>query len=211
MYPYKASYTPADDDTDGFANDVTAASGVAFTLAATNAGDSMAHLVIITPSGSITGSFVITGTDASGIYQTETLATDTVNAVTSVKYYKTLTSVTAPSGLGAETVDIGWTDDIVTLTFPLNWRQKNFQVSLGVDISGTISYTVQHTFNQLQPNSDVTPPLNAANYTWWPHATLVTKTTDADGNYASPVTATRILINSLTAGATITQYITQGA
>jgi len=212
MYNYKASYTPADDDTDGFANDVTAASGVAFTLTATNAGDSLAHLVIITPTGSITGSFVITGTDASGIYQTETLATDTVNAVTSTKHYLTLTSVLAPSGMGAETVDIGWTDDIVSLTYPLNWRQTDFQVSLGVDISGTIDYTVQHTFNQLR--SDTTngaPPLNAADYKWWPHATLAAKTTDADGNYASPVSATRILINSLTAGATITFYVTQGA
>jgi len=107
MYNYKASYTPADDDTDGFANDVAGTSGVAFVLAATTPADGLGHLVIITPSGSVTGSYIITGTDASGLYQTETLATNTTNAVTSVKYYKTLTSVLAPSGIGAETVDIG--------------------------------------------------------------------------------------------------------
>jgi hypothetical protein len=45
--------------------------------------------------------------------------------------------------------------------------------------------------------------------TWWPHSTLVTKTVSADGNYAFPVTATRILINSLTAGATVTFIATQ--
>jgi hypothetical protein len=203
MYPIEFSYTPADDDADGFANDVTAASGVAFTLAATTPGDGLAHKVIITPSGSVTGSYVITGTDADAISQSETLLTNTTNAVTSVKYYKTLVSVTAPAGLGAETVDIGWTDVCVGPTFPLNWRQSQFQVSLGVDISGTINYTVQHCLEDVRKAAPST-------LSWWPHATLVSKTADTDGNYASPVTATRLLINSLTGGATIDFQIVQG-
>lgn len=203
MYPIEFSYTPADDDTDGFANDVTAASGLPFTLAATTPNDGLAHKVIITPSGSITGSFALTGTDADGLAQTETLATNTTNPVTSAKYYKTLTQVLAPAGLGAETVDIGWTDVCIGPTFPLNWRQPNFQISLGVDVTGTINYTVQHCLEDIRKASPST-------LTWWPHATLVSKTADADGNYASPVTATRLLINSLTATATIDFQIIQG-
>lgn len=204
MYPIEFSYTPADDDADGFANDVAGTSGVAFVLSATTVGDGLAHKVIITPSGSVSGSYIITGTDADGSAQTETLATNTTSAVTSVRYYATLTSVLAPSGIGANTVDIGWTDVAVGPAFVLNWREENFQVSLGLVITGTISVTVQHCLENLykgEPTSDLT---------WWPHASLVTKTSSADGNYASPVTATRLLINSLTATATVKFQVVQG-
>lgn len=209
MYPIKFSYTPADDDTDGIANDVTALAGVALTLAAAGPGDGLAHLIIITPSGSISGSFTVTGTDADGLAQTEVLASNTTNPVTTTKYYKTVTSVLAAT-LGAETVDIGWTDDAVGPTFPLNWRETDFQVSLGVDISGTIDYTVQHTFDQLHPQVHNVADPAPSTFKWWPHSSLVAKTVDADGNYAFPVTATRLLINSLTAGATLAFYIVQG-
>lgn len=210
MYPYKASYTPSDDDTDGFANDVSGTSGEAFTLAATTVGDGLAHFVIITPSGSVTGSYTLTGTDADGIAQTETLATDTVNAVTSTKYYKTLTSVLAPSGIGANTVDIGWTDDAVSPTFPLNWRQRNWQVSLAVALTGTINYTVEHTFDQLHPQVTGVSDAAPSTLTWWAHDYMYSLGASADGNYSFPVSATRLKINGLTAGATIAFWVTQG-
>lgn len=209
MKPTKLSYTPADDDADGIANDVAALAGVALALAAAGPGDGLAHLIIITPSGSISGSFTITGTDADGLPQTETLASDTTNAVTTTKYYKTVTEVLAAT-LGAETVDIGWTDDAVSPSFPLNWRQDQFHVSLGVDVTGTIDYTVQHTFDILHPQENNVADPAPSTFKWWPHASLVGKTADTDGNYAFPVTATRLLINSLTAGATIDFHIVQG-
>ena len=43
------------------------------------------------------------------------------------------------------------------------------------------------------------------------HSSLAAKTADADGNYAAPVRAIRILINSLTAGATIKVTLIQGS
>jgi hypothetical protein len=111
---------PANENTSGFANDVNASSGNPFTLTATSSGDSLAHKVVITPSASVTGDYTITGTDADGRVQTETLATDTTNAVTSVKFYLTLTSVLAPSGIGANTVDIGWADEFASKTIVLD-------------------------------------------------------------------------------------------
>lgn len=210
MYPIKLSYTPADDDTDGFANDVNTTAGLPFALTATSAGDGMAHLVIITPSGSVTGDYTLTGTDADGFAQTEVLATNTVSAVTSVKYYSTLTEVLAPSGIGAETVDIGWTDDVVSPCFPLNWRQTDFQVSLGVDISGTIDFTVQYTLNQLHPQLHNVPDPAPSTFTWWPHADLTAKTADTAATLVTPVTAIRLLVNSLTAGATAALFVVQG-
>lgn len=204
MRPVVLSYTPADDDTNGFASAVTGTSGVAFTLdEATTPGDGMAHLVIITPSGSVSGNYTIAGTDAEGRTQSETLATDTVNAVTSVKYYKTLTSVLAPSGIGAETVDIGWTDDIISPMVVTNWRQNPFSISVGVDISGTINYDVQHTFDDIFN-------VAASAVSWFDHSSIAAKTADADGNYAFPVRAIRLLLNSLTTGATIELFVLQG-
>ena len=204
MRPIQFDYTPADADTNGYAAGVTAASGDPFTLTATTPGDGLAHPVIITPSGSVTGTYTITGVDADGYAQTEDLATNTTNAVTSVEAYATVTEVLAPSGLGAETVDIGWTAVSYGPAFLLNWRQVNFQVSLGVIVSGTINYTVQHTLDNMRTG---TVP---SALTWFPHASLASKTATADGNYASPVTATRLKVNSLTAGATLTFQIVQG-
>lgn len=204
MRPIFYSYTPADNDLNGFASTVGGTAGVAFVQQVYTVGDNLAHLVTIDPSGSVSGNYTLTGTDSDGFSQTETLATDTVNTVTSVKYFLTLTSVLAPSGIGAETVEIGWSDVCIGPTVPLNRLQVDFQVSLGVDISGTINYTVQHCLRDIRA-------ANPSTLTWWPHASLVSKTADTDGNYASPVSATRLLINSSTSGATINFQILQGA
>lgn len=213
MHPIKFSYTPAELDADGIALAGTAGTaGVAFVLRAAFIaggyliGDGLAHTITIAPSGSVTGNYTITGTNADGVAQTETLATNTVNTVTSTLYWRTVTSILAPSGIGAETVTIGWTGVAVGPTFPLNWRQTNFQVSLGLALTGTINVTVQHTFDDLH-GGYATP---FTSWTWWPHATLVTKTSSADGNYAFPVTATRLLINSVSAGATVAFFVDQG-
>lgn len=200
MIQLKQSYTPADDNTAGFANDVNTTSGLPFALTATTVADDMAHLVIITPSVSVTGNYTLTGTDADGAAQTETLATSTTNPVTSAKYYNTLTSVLAPSGIGAATVDIGWTDDVVSPTVPVKWHQHPFQVGIAADVAGTISYTVQHAYDALATAQDL----------WFPKSDMTAKTVDADASYATPVTGVRLLLNSLTAGATIVFYVLQG-
>lgn len=193
MRPYTITYTPADDSINGLATATNSASGVAFTQVATSAADNLAHLIIITPSGSVSGNFTISGTDANGKIQTEVLATNTTSAVTSVKYYLTVTSVLAPSGIGAATVQIGWTDDIISLTYPISWCSA-YAANIYVDISGTISFDIQQTFDNVL--AGVTP-------SWVSIAALAAKTADTYGNAAIGATAIRILFNSLTAGATL--------
>lgn len=164
-------------DADGYANDVAGTSGQPFTLAATAPGDSLAHLVIITPSGSVTGNYTLTGTGPEGQAQTETLATDTTNAVTSSKYFKTLTQVLAPSGIGANTVDIGWTAASVSA-----WKvlPKFAEVPIGIGVtvvSGSPTYTLQHTY-------DGSAAFN--------HATIASKSSSFDGSITAPVQAIRL-------------------
>lgn len=71
-----------------------------------------------------------------------------------------------------------------------------FNIGIGVVTSGTVNYTIQHTFDDIL-NSAVTP-------TWFSHPTLAAQSASADGNYAFPVRAVKVLVNSGTGTATAT-------
>lgn len=79
---------------------------------------------------------------------------------------------------------------------PMDVSANPFNVGLGVVVSGTVNYTVQHTFDNVQ-DSAVTP-------TWFSHPSLASLATNADGNYAFPITAIKVLVNSGTGSATLT-------
>jgi hypothetical protein len=83
---------------------------------------------------------------------------------------------------------------------PLDYLQLDFKVALGAVVSGTVTYTIQHTFdNILDPT--VTP-------TWFNHDSMVDLTANEDGNYFFPVRGTRV---NLTAGTgTVTLTVLQG-
>lgn len=69
-------------------------------------------------------------------------------------------------------------------------------IALGVLVSGTVNYTVQHSFDD---------PFSAAGLvTWYNHPTLAALTANADGNYSAPPRAVRIVRNSGTGSATLT-------
>lgn len=71
---------------------------------------------------------------------------------------------------------------------PMNTYATPFNVGFGVKISGSVNYTVQHTFDDIF-NSSITPA-------WYNHPTINAQTTAADGNYAFPVTAIRLVGNA---------------
>jgi len=81
-------------------------------------------------------------------------------------------------------------------TAPLDHYQSPFNVGIGVVVSGTVDYTLQHTFDDVF-DASVTP-------TWFSHPTLASQTANADGNYAFPVRAVKVLVNSGTGTATAT-------
>jgi len=206
MPTVELSYTPAAASLTGLASNVT---GASWPLSATSAGDSLAHTITIrndTATDHSGKTALITGTDADGYAQTETLALPGVSAtVTSTMYFLTVTSVVPSATIGADTMDIGWSAVAYGRTVPLNWRQQSFQTSLAVVITGTINVTVQHTFDYLSANGNI----QSAN--WFPHATIASVTGNADGNYAFPAVATHLKINSVTNGATVKFYVVQGA
>jgi hypothetical protein len=178
------TYSSSAADTDAIANDVTASSGVAFTLSTDVMPDAVAHKVIITPSGSVTGNYTITGTGADGEAVTETLATNTTNAVTSVNYYLDNLVITAPSGLGANTVDIGFTAAAVTPSIIVKPRARfgYYGIGISVDATGTPAYSLQHNYG---PNG-----------AWYAHAVIATKTASEQGSILFPVNAVRLIFTA---------------
>lgn len=71
-----------------------------------------------------------------------------------------------------------------TAWIPLDYKQNPFNIGLGIVVNGTITYDIEHTFDDVFDVS-VTP-------TAFKHSTLVAQTTNKDGNYAFPVRAIRI-------------------
>lgn len=68
----------------------------------------------------------------------------------------------------------------------MNTNVSPFNVGFGVIVTGTVNYTVQHTFDD--------PAVGFT--TWFSHPTVAGQTANADGNYAFPVTGIKVLVNS---------------
>ena len=91
-----------------------------------------------------------------------------------------------------------------TVYSPTVWipdRHLNpFNIGFAGVISGSITYGVQHTYDD---------PNVVANPTWFDHATVVTQTANAQGNYAYPVAAIRV-VSTLGSGTVKVTFIQAG-
>lgn len=77
--------------------------------------------------------------------------------------------------------DTGSSDALV-----MNTNISPFNVGFGVVVTGTVTYSVQHTFDD--PATGFT--------TWFSHPTVAAETANADGNYAFPVTGVKLLVTA---------------
>jgi hypothetical protein len=75
----------------------------------------------------------------------------------------------------------------------MNTNISPFNVGFGVVVTGTVNYTVQHTFDD--------PAIGFS--TWFSHPTVASQVASADGNYAFPVTGIKVLVNSGSGTATL--------
>jgi hypothetical protein len=74
---------------------------------------------------------------------------------------------------------------------PMNVNTSPFNVGFGVKVTGTINYTIQHTFDNVWASD-----FNPATATWFDHPTVASLAANADGNYAFPVAGIRLKTNS---------------
>jgi len=90
---------------------------------------------------------------------------------------------------------------------PLDINQDPFAVSVAAVLSAgaSLTYTVQHTFDDVFAAN-----FNPATATWFNHASLATKTTSSDGNYAYPVRAVRINVSTYASGSVTFTVIQSG-
>lgn len=203
MLPIRYSFTPANASTTGFAASVT---GATFTLTSTAATDSLAHRVTVlnnTVTNHSAKTLTFTGIDVDGFALTETIAAPAGSAtVTTTGYYKTLTSVTVSATIGASTFSIGWAAQFVSPTIGVD--RNGGIVGLNIVVSGTINYTVQQTFDDIQ-----TFVRTGIEWTNNDDTALVSATTTKNGNYIAGIIATRLVVNSYSSGASIRYHITQ--
>ncbi len=83
-----------------------------------------------------------------------------------------------------------------TAWIPLDYKQSPFNVGFGVTVTGTVNYTIEHTFDDVY-DLTITPIA-------FSHSTVTAQSTNQDGNYAFPIRAVRVTVNSGTGSAKLT-------
>lgn len=216
MRPKYWDFDPANASLTGFLSNAT---GATWTLSATSSGDSLAHQVSIRNDSATDHSAktaILTGTDADGDAQTETVSLPAGSAtVESTKYFLTLTTVVPSATIGADTMDIGWVDEFASKTIPLDFYRE-IPPLVSLNVTGTISLEVQLTNSDvlLKGKVDDIPAANRftdqESFLWIDDDVLAAVTADSHGKISDwPVKAMRLIANSYTDTAEVQMGLTQ--
>lgn len=206
MRPSEIDIDVADANLTGFASNITGAGP--WTMTTTAPTDGLAHQLSIRNDSATDYSgqtFTCVGTDADGKALSEAVTGPTGTAtVESTGYFKTLTTVTASgAGIGADTFDVGWVDEVASATFPID-RMSDTAANILVDVTGTIDFTVQELWENVY---DVAKPQQDA--TWINITALAAKTADTASTATKGATAVRIIVNSYSSTAELQMYVNQ--
>ena len=81
---------------------------------------------------------------------------------------------------------IATTGTSISTIVPFDTHRNPFNVGIGCIVSGTATYTIQHTFDEVI--------IAGSTNNWFNHddAGLVSTTVNANGNFAFPISAARI-------------------
>lgn len=158
--------------------------GASYVLTAPGAADGLAHQITV-KNNSVTDhsakTILITGTDENGNPLTESHAhCGTSATITSVKFFKTVTSIVPSASTGADTFDIGWAAaSQAPWIYPrTDVGNAPFNIGIGCTVaSGSPTYSIKYTYDGT---------------TWFTHATITGKTTSFDGAIVTPCAAFRL-------------------
>jgi len=149
------------------------------------------RLIGITSAGDDSNrTFVITGTDNQGRVISETLTGPNAATVLSTLNYKTITKITISGAAGtALTVDtVSTTLTGASQVVPLDLYLNPFNVTVAVEIIGTLNATAQFTLDDIFGGPGP--------FTWYPITGLVGITSSTAGTLISAVRAVRLLVNT---------------
>ena len=196
-----------DVDADGIATSQSLAGAGSLTLdgALTSGGSATldyARQVSITSAGNDSGiTFTVTGTDYNDKALAETITGGNVAAVETTGYFKTVTDIAA-SGATAANVTAGTVDEASSHIVPLNSGYSDVAATLAVDLTGTINFTLQQTFDDLWAEV-----LSSQSAQWFDIA--ASQTADLVSAAGIGATGVRLIVNSYTSGAELQFYVAQ--
>lgn len=153
------------------------------------------RVVSVTSDGNDSGNtFTVTGENQLGQAVTEDIAgpDGTPTSTDGTTLFRRITSI-AIDGVAVGNITVGTTDAVNTSWIPVNTHATPVNIGFGVFLTGaTATYTVQHTFDDVQ-DLNITPDV-------FNHAEEVGQTTSQDGNYAFPIRAMRLSVTGFSAG-----------
>ena len=208
MRPVKfGPFSPITALTTAFNAQTFTSTGAATAPTTTATTDGLAHQVTLTSPAQATlagVTFTIVGTDADGAPKTETglVGPASASTVTSTGYFKTVTSIQPSATMGALVVSVGIAAPSLSPTIALDWRSIVGAMHQ-VEVSGTINFTVQETVEKLFGAAADTLSWGALSS----GLSSKTATTTAQGLLGG--NGARILVNSVTNGATYTWRVVQ--
>jgi hypothetical protein len=181
-------------DADGIAQNQTTGAAADLTLNGDLVAGGVANLTSQRKvAGHSTGNiatvvFTIYGTDQAGNSITDTVTGISNSTVSTTLDFRTVTRIAASAAVGTN-VEFGTTEVGASQPVPLDLYLDPFNVSLYLDVTGTVDVTVQYT-------GDADVLTSVGPFVWFAHTDLTNETADAVGTIISPVTAVRLLTNS---------------
>ena len=189
-----------DVDADGIAESQNPSSGGDLTLngALGTILDYARRIGVASDANDSGRTVTITGTDSDGKTLTEDVTGPSTGTSTSTKYFATISSISIDAA-SAGNITVGTVDEAKTKTYPLD-RVSDLGASLAVTVTGTIDFTVQETFDDVQAD-----PQNALYF----DTTIADKTSSITDSASVGATAVQLVVNSYSSGAELQWQIAQ--
>lgn len=200
MMPKTVTLQLAAGDDNGVCASQTPLAGGAMTInGALSSGGvatfDVARRVLFTFAADESGrTFTVTGPNRNGTAISEEVAGTAATAMTEQDFAGVTEVTIDDASAGAIIVGTGTVGS--SKWIPVSVNLNPFSVGVGCVVGGTVNYTVEHTYDDVQSNT--------ANATAFSSATIAAKSTDFDGAYTSPVRAVRLKVNSGTDPVTMT-------
>lgn len=155
-----------------------------------------ARRVLFTSGTSDAGiTFTVTGTNRDGNPLVETITGGATTASTT-QDFKTVSRITH-TGSVAGTLKVGTSGVASSQWCAANFHTTPLNIGIGVTVTGTVSFTVEYTYDN--PNA----PYSGTFPTVWPISALAAKAVNTDGSIIAPIYAYRVTQNSFSSGGTI--------
>lgn len=208
-YDYHVSYTyQAVSDTVIAAAQTLTGAGSMTLSTTTTMTDGVNHQITLVSTGDISGvNFTITGTDVDGVSLTETITGPNNSTVASTKYYYTVTSIVADGAVGTNT-SAGINALTRSRRIPVEHRSGSFNVGLAVVKSGTVTFDVDMTYDDIYANAPGVPAC-IVEPTWFTPSAFSGKSANTDGALANPCTAIALRTESYSSTPTVQLHLIQ--